>query len=754
MGNNINSESNPKVQNQGELESSGTLMSKSGPQAGENLGNKVSPVIELYSLGEFHLKQGNYPEALECIKQGIELAEKMHGSGDLKVGEGYIRLGIVGIYENQNEAAQESIKKGLDIISAKVGKHPDLAEAYQKIGSAYYQCDRLDEAIKAYNNGLEIITATLGTGHPRTAKFYIYIAEVYGEKGLNDEAIHYYKKGLKLASDLPDDETAKIYDFIASRYLEKDCFAEASYYYDKEMELKIKKLGRTHPSIAAFADLVAMSFFTREATFYSIVYYRKELDVLTALPGKDIDIAEVYSKIGHAYKLKQMYKDAIGCYLKEARIRQNRAPAERNPLMAVYKNLGSSFFSLKLYDQAIEYHLKREDLLIPMKNHFEAAEVYLDIGDAYLAKGIYEKAIEYYNRAMTKISTIGGQDSFEMSMVYDKLGTAQLVKGNFGEALKCLKEELDIKTKRLAQNDPSIANTHARFGYYYLKSGAYDDAISCFTQVLNLKQGKEVDPFHLIQDYINLGNAYKGKRDFHNTFASYSSALTLIHKLKEIPVELLVTMKNLFFSAMHSATDTKGDELFARFTTNYVSKTVTVATSLLEELSLKNLPMDASSMFHCISYALLKDDYLATDPDKRNEFAYSVRKLAAEIIRRNAEAFYPSDFNGDLIENYTRALEKPGFWGRDTELKAFALYFRVHIVLYVMTKTKVLLPEIFTGGFPSTKKMILLMDVRDGRRICKLFVSSHQGEVHESSLFPNDEAEIQTLAEKFFNKLL
>ena len=138
---------------------------------------------------------GDYPKALEFYIKALSIREKVLGKDHPDTANSYNNIGSAYIGMGDYPKALEFFTKASDIYEKVLGKdHPSIAAIYNNIGFIYSKIDNFNEALEFYAKALNITEKTLGKKHPNTASSYNNIGNVYNKMGDYTEAYSYSKK--------------------------------------------------------------------------------------------------------------------------------------------------------------------------------------------------------------------------------------------------------------------------------------------------------------------------------------------------------------------------------------------------------------------------------------------------------------------------------------------------------------------------------------------------------------------------------
>jgi tetratricopeptide (TPR) repeat protein len=292
-----------------------------------------------------------------------------------------------------------AIKQFEDCISIDKTSEP----AYVQLAVAYYNQKLYDKAI-ATNKTLISITQD-----PKKKSD--------AEARINDTqqtmAIDYYNQGIDLTKSSKFDEAIAM--FNKSLDLKKD----PKVYLTKAITLS--KMQKPDEAIAEIKSALAID------STYDLGYYT----------------------LGSLYFASKDYKNALPNFLKAQELTKVEAIKNntKESLKATYFQLGTSSYSEKKWDAAIDYFSKSNEQV-------EYDQAYLWLGKTYTEKKKYDLALQSFDMALSIKKTVT-----EGAIGYYK-GAMYKQKGDLDKALEFFKQGLtDEKYKKACQSE--IANTTA-----------------------------------------------------------------------------------------------------------------------------------------------------------------------------------------------------------------------------------------------------------------------------------------------------
>jgi tetratricopeptide (TPR) repeat protein/TolB-like protein/tRNA A-37 threonylcarbamoyl transferase component Bud32 len=289
---------------------------------------------------------------------------------------------------------EKSYQSALDFFDQALKADPKFALAYTGVADASLRMNSIKkdslwtqkalaaaERAQQLNDKLPEVHATLGDVYRATGKYSESVAEL--------------KRALALAPN-----SDEFYRRLGNVYSDSGNNAQALEAYQKAVKL--------NPYYWANYNALGKGFHN-QADYPNALQAFQQVAVLEP----DLDIG--YENVGNMYLQEGKYQESIPYLQKALQIR---------PAFSTYSNLGTCYFFLKQYTQAVEMFEKAVAL-----NPNDTVMV-VNLGDAYRGSGQQDKANATYQQALTagfKELQINPQDAdvtAEVALAYAKMGKA------------------------------------------------------------------------------------------------------------------------------------------------------------------------------------------------------------------------------------------------------------------------------------------------------------------------------------------
>jgi eukaryotic-like serine/threonine-protein kinase len=308
----------------------------------ENLA-KASPnsAVVQYDLGGLYEQSGDFDKAREHYAAVVRL--------DPKFVEGQRAMGRIEIQRGNPQASLEPLNKALG-LAIELNNEEARANVLQAIGIAYKQLDRPEEAIRRYQESLEIkrklgpsqrrgMAASIGEiaqanerlGKPREAeqglREALKIQREIGEKagmgstltnlasllsetlGRPDEALPLFQESLQIRRELGNTNgEALVLNNLGTLYLGKGQFAEAQTHF--ELALQIREKANIPRDLADTVHNLAETLLRRGRYEQSLAQYLRALDLRRKAEDRRGAAIESYS-IGTIFDYQGRFGAAV-----------------------------------------------------------------------------------------------------------------------------------------------------------------------------------------------------------------------------------------------------------------------------------------------------------------------------------------------------------------------------------------------------------------------------------------------------------
>lgn len=262
----------------------------------------------------------------------------------------------------------------------------------------------------------------------------------------------------------------------------------------------------------------------------SIAYMDSLQQLINTLGENNLEVADLYIKLGDTYFESAHYEKAAETYNKALTIKRNLLDEEHLAVADVYFKVGKAEFEFdndslanKLFIKVLDIRLKKLD-----KDHLKVAECYNELGLTYAFLGDYEKSDSLINKGLHIRLDKLGENNLEVADSYDYLGMLFTTKSEFGKSINFLNKALNIRQAKSNQNQLEIAVSYIRLGSTYTNKHELEKSIKLYQKALNIRIEK-LGENHLkvAKLYFFLAKANMYSEKYEQSILLYEKALKI-----------------------------------------------------------------------------------------------------------------------------------------------------------------------------------------------------------------------------------
>ncbi|CAF4518750.1 unnamed protein product [Rotaria socialis] len=271
---------------------------------------------------------------------------------------------------------------------------------WQRMATLMLKVGHFNQAEELYNELLENASNDRDRAH-----IYHILAMMKTAQGKYPEAIKFYEESLEIhRKTLREDDIslANTYNNIGVVYNNMDEYSKALEFYEKSHKIQAISLPKNHPDLAFPYNWLGRIYRSMKEYSKALSYFQKSISIREqALPEKHPNRAVTYSDIGDVHRLMGDHEKALGFHKKALNIQEN---VKCNPLecATTYMNLGEPYREMKDYTTALTYYQKGlkicEDKLA--KSRPDSAIIYHNTSKLYFSTQKYSTVMKYVLQAV------------------------------------------------------------------------------------------------------------------------------------------------------------------------------------------------------------------------------------------------------------------------------------------------------------------------------------------------------------------
>jgi eukaryotic-like serine/threonine-protein kinase len=465
-------------------------------------------VLGLLEIGKVEIESGDPQKGLEYLTRAQAMA--IESGNDEERSDILQSMGGAYAALNKNDDAIKNYQDALD-IRKKLGLKKGIADSLQAIASSQADLGQPELALKNYNAALDLrreIGDKAGTGDALSD-----LAQFYDDRGNYDQALKLFKEALQIEIDVGNENNqGLVLNNIGNTYLSKADYQNARTYFEQALQVREKlkvssdiadtlhNLGETLGDIADYDQ--------------ALQYYVRALDIRRS-SGDKLGSAIESSGMGTMFAYQGRYGAALSAEedaVKTVRDIQEHGFWFTNILGAYGRALaevGRSDDAQKALDEAISSAKQQ-------KNDPNAAEMLGYEGDNAFYRGDYKAAAALYAQAVEKAAHSTDAHLILVSKV--NAAKTQVALGNFREgaaALRSLAQDADSMGLKYVSVECSIYLAEASIGIrsYAPAATSLRSAMNT-SEKLGLQGLLALSHFHLARALELSGNAAEAKNQY------------------------------------------------------------------------------------------------------------------------------------------------------------------------------------------------------------------------------------------------
>jgi tetratricopeptide (TPR) repeat protein len=443
--------------------------------------------------------------------------------------EGWYRLGLVLFKMGLSEKAEQIYA----MLQEQTTAESEKGRNYDKLGLAKYHRGEYEEALKFYENALEIYKRTPSPTDLNLASCYNHIGNVYVSMGDYSKALSSHEKALEIQQQsrpLNHLDLGTSYNNIGNVYHKMGDYEKALSSHEKALEIQKRSLLSNHPDLGISYNDLGNVYRNMGDYPKALSNYEKALEIReNSLPPNHPDLCASYSNIGAICDKMDDYEKALSFHEKVLEIQQKSLSPNHPDLCASYSNIGAMYDKMDDYEKALSSHEKaleiRQNSLPP--NHPDLCAFYSNIGNVYHKMEDYPKALSSHKKALEIRQQSLPSNHLDLGDSHNNLGLVYNNMGDYPKALSSHEKALEIRQQSLPSNHLDLGNSYNNLGLVYYNMGDYEKALLSHEKALEIRQSFSSDNSDLGTSYYNIGNVYHKMSDYEKALLSHEKALDI-----------------------------------------------------------------------------------------------------------------------------------------------------------------------------------------------------------------------------------
>ncbi|MGD0710746.1 MAG: adenylate/guanylate cyclase domain-containing protein [Bacteroidales bacterium] len=294
----------------------------------------------------------------------------------------------------------------------------------------------------------------------------------------------------------------------------------------------------------SYIDLARLYSGNNEEQAY--IYLNKALAVAVKINQRKYLARAVYLMGSHYFRVAE-YTNAIAYFIKAAELFSETK--NDNGLASVYNNIGNVYINMEEYDHALKYEHKALEIQLKLKSG--RANTLNSIGNIFRLRGNLDSARHYFESALEIEKNPNNEIPHARTLNY--LGLLSENSKDTTEALKYFEMSEKIYEDRYYNN--GIATNKNLIGDIYLHKKEYQTASNYFKEALEMAQ--------LAEAREEEEKAYKGLATTFENLHQYADAYKYIKQYYEIQDSLFNTGKQQLTTLQYNMEAQQNENLIA-----------------------------------------------------------------------------------------------------------------------------------------------------------------------------------------------
>jgi serine/threonine protein kinase/tetratricopeptide (TPR) repeat protein len=284
--------------------------------------------------------------------------------------------------------------------------HPDTLRSLNNLANSTYALGRYADALKLYEEKLELQKISLSADHPDTLTTRNQLASSYHALGRYADALKLHEETLalqkaQLEADHPD--TLTTMTNLANDYQALGRYADALKLREETLALQKVRLGPEHPETLRSMSNLAGSYHVLGRHADALQLDRETLALRKGKLGADHpDTLTSMSNLANDYQAVSRHSDALQLNKETLALRKARLGPDHPDTLRSMNNLADSTFVLGRYADALKLY---EETLALRKarlgaNHPDTLVSMIGLADSYTAVGRHADALTLYKETL------------------------------------------------------------------------------------------------------------------------------------------------------------------------------------------------------------------------------------------------------------------------------------------------------------------------------------------------------------------
>jgi len=280
--------------------------------------NSVNRAVILHNIGGVHVKCRRYQEAMKCYEEVLEVRLKCLGDEDLNVAKTLNNMGIVHARLGEFKMARKRLKSALKIRNIWEADTEGVASSLYNLGNVLARTQRFAEALKCYDESLNIRRSLFGDNHHTIATMMHNLGVLYEEKREYLSARNWYDEALRVKRILLGPDSLSLVatlSKIGDLHIISSDYHSALMCYQKVLKVQKRHYGPDHFEISKTFLCIGNVRKMTGSLDMAAMCIEEALRIREEKFGnRHVDVASALYLLGTVNELMGENEDAFLCY--------------------------------------------------------------------------------------------------------------------------------------------------------------------------------------------------------------------------------------------------------------------------------------------------------------------------------------------------------------------------------------------------------------------------------------------------------
>jgi tetratricopeptide (TPR) repeat protein/tRNA A-37 threonylcarbamoyl transferase component Bud32 len=398
-------------------------------------------------------------------------------------------------------------------VALQGAEHPETLASAARLGAAYSNDGRTDEALPILTETLKLLKVKIGDDHPETLSTMSNLARTLRLSGKAAEAIPLYEQALEIMRVKPgpkDGETIANMNGLGVAYAEAGRRDDAFRVFKEAEALAKTHLGEDHPHTQSSVNNLASAHFAAGRLNQAIPLFEEAYRVSKKTLGADhpdalikmTNLAACLLNVGDVEKAAPLFEQSLT-------LRRAKLGDDHPDTLSSMGKLAAAFWSMKKLDRSIplfEEALKRQREKLG-RDHPETLMTMANLGVNYADAGRPKDAVPMFEEVYRASAAVPS-----LQWVESPLLQAYAEANDRAKAFELIPKRL--ARARQSPDASQLAGTLASIGLSLLKMKEWSEAEKILRECHALRRKSQPDSWSTFNTQSQLGAALLGQKKY------------------------------------------------------------------------------------------------------------------------------------------------------------------------------------------------------------------------------------------------